>query len=134
MNEQLWISLLNYCLLPHLLVFDCEQGERAKGVARSKFPLLVRPQNGASGSSVAGAAAGAFPGLDARLGGHGAVPEPIGLVVRLHDVAVVGEPRFVRVGEVDCGELFHQLLIHLGRLKIKARQVTMQSKRPAKSS
>jgi hypothetical protein len=33
-----------------------------------------------------------LPGLNARLGRHGAVPEPVGLVSRLHDVTVVGQP------------------------------------------
>ena len=37
--------------------------------------------------------ADAFPCLDARLGGHGAVPEPKGFIARLHDVAVVGQDR-----------------------------------------
>ena len=44
--------------------------------------VMVAPQN---------AFAGAFPGLDARLGRHGAVPESIGLVAGFHDV-VAGEP------------------------------------------
>ena len=38
------------------------------------------------------ALAGAFPGLDTRLGSKGAVPEPKGLVARFHDMAVKGEP------------------------------------------
>ena len=34
----------------------------------------------------------ALPGLDARFRSHGAMPEPVGLVARLHDVAMVSQP------------------------------------------
>lgn len=34
----------------------------------------------------------AFPSLDTRLGSHRAVSEPVGLIARLHDVAVMDEP------------------------------------------
>ena len=37
-------------------------------------------------------ASGTFPCLDARLGSHRAVPEAKGLIARLHDVAMVGQP------------------------------------------
>ena len=68
----------------------------AKGVARNGFPPARAPSERLVWLLCCwccqAAFASAFPGLDARLGGHGAVPEPVGLVARLHDVAVVGEP------------------------------------------
>ena len=71
-------------------------GKVAKGLARSRFPHASATSEWlfwlrSCGRSLA-VFAGNFPGLDARFGGHGAVPEPLGLVARLHDVAVVGEP------------------------------------------
>ena len=86
--------MAGFCLC--LLVLDCEQGQRAKGVARSGFAPARAPSErrvGRPGSCCCpGVFAGALPSLDARLGSQGAVPEAKGLIARLHDMAVVGEP------------------------------------------
>ena len=85
------------------LVFACtsvsliaSRGKGAKGVARSGFP----PACGVSERRVGilcwrryfAALALDLPGLDARFRSHGAMPEPVGLVARLHDVAMVSQP------------------------------------------
>ena len=72
------------------------RGNAAKGVARSAIPpARARSERRVwhlGGGWGLAALAGAFPSLDARLGSKGAVPEPKGLIARLHDMAVMRKP------------------------------------------
>ena len=78
-----------------LLVFILSRGKGAQGVARSGFPLACDASESLDGYLCCWRHppffADAFPGHDARLGGHGAVSELIRLVARLHDVTVMGD-------------------------------------------